>query len=156
MSGTELELLRVPALEPASAANIAGVLAQMEPWARLGYTAEALSRGLQTQHPDLLRYLLLRAGETLGLATVRYPWLRGAYIELFAVLPAAQAQGVGKAMLRHLEASYRESTGNLWLLVSAFNARALRFYRDRGFAPIGTIPDLVIAGEDEILMRKRL
>lgn len=156
MSGTELEIVRVPALEPTSAATIAGVLAQMEPWTRLGYSAEALSRGLQIQHPDLLRYLLLRAGETLGLATIRYPWLRGAYIELFAVLPAAQNQGVGKAILGHLEASYRERTGNLWLLVSAFNARALRFYVDRGFVPIGTLPDLVVAGEDEILMRKRL
>lgn len=99
---------------------------------------------------------MVRGGETLGLATIRYPWLRGAYIELFAVLPAAQGQGVGEALLGRVEASYRGRTGNLWLLVSAFNARAQRFYECHGFAPIGTIADLVVSGEDEILMRKRL
>lgn len=156
MRTAELAFLAVAALAPAPAESIGRTLARMEPWTRLGYGAEALSRGLALRHPDLVRHLVVRGGETLGLATIRYPWLRGAYIELFAVLPAAQGQGVGHALLDRLEASYRERTGNLWLLVSAFNARARRFYACHGFAPIGTIADLVVAGEDEILMRKRL
>ena len=156
MSSAELGFLAVPSLDSAPAEAIGRTLAQMEPWVNLGYSAEALSRGLELRHPDLVRYLVRRDGETLGLATLRYPWLRGAYIELFAVLPGAQGQGVGKALLGHLEASYRGRTGNLWLLVSAFNARARRFYECHGFAPIGTVPDLVVPGHDEILLRKRL
>ncbi len=156
MSGGALEFLLVPALEPEAATAVGATLAQIDPWARLGYSAEALAVGLGLQHPDLVRYLVRRDGAILALATIRYPWLRGAYIELFAVLPGAQGQGMGKALLAHLESSYRGRTANLWLLVSAFNGRARGFYEAQGFSPIGTLRDLVAPGEDEILLRKRL
>jgi ribosomal protein S18 acetylase RimI-like enzyme len=80
--------------------------------------------------------------------------LRGAYIELFAVLPAAQGRGVGRAILEFVESSYRGRAANLWLLVSAFNSGARGFYEKHGFRPIGVIEDLVVVGQDEILMRK--
>ena len=156
MSVGGIEIVAVPALEPASAEAIGRVLADMDPWVTLGYAAETLARGLALPHPDLIRYIAVLDGETLGLATIRYPWLRGAYIELFAVLPQAQGEGVGDALLSHVEATYRGRTGNLWLLVSGFNARARRFYERNGFGPVGTIADLVVPGEDEVLMRKRL
>jgi ribosomal protein S18 acetylase RimI-like enzyme len=91
-----------------------------------------------------------------GLAVVRRPWLLGAYIELFAVLPLAQRRGVWRAMLHHLERDHRERTRNLWLLVSAFNTPARRLYESAGFVRIGEIPDLVAPGQDEVLMRKVL
>jgi ribosomal protein S18 acetylase RimI-like enzyme len=151
-----IEMLAVPALKPAPAEALGRVLAGMDPWATLGYSAATLARGLALPHPDLIRYVAMRDGAPLGLATIRYPWLRGAYIELFAVLPQAQGGGVGDALLTHVELTYRSRTGNLWLLVSGFNARARRFYERAGFGPVGTISDLVLPGEDEILMRKRL
>jgi len=42
----------------------------------------------------------------------------------------------------------------VFLCVSAFNTRAQRFYARMGYEPIGVWRDYVIAGEDEILMRK--
>jgi diamine N-acetyltransferase len=156
MSAAGIEWLALPALEPEPALAIGRTLARIDPWATLGYCADTLARGLTATHPDLVRHLALRDGETLGLVTVRYPWLRGAYIELFAVLPQAQDQGVGEALLEHVEERYRGRTANLWLLVSGFNDRARRFYERHGFGTIGTIPDLVLPGADEILMRKRL
>jgi ribosomal protein S18 acetylase RimI-like enzyme len=151
-----IEVITVPALEPALAETVGRVLAGMDPWATLGYSADTLARGLALPHPDLVRYVAIRDGATLGLATIRYPWLRGAYIELFAVLPPVQGGGVGDALLTHVEATYRGCTGNLWLLVSGFNTRARRFYERNGFGPIGPIPDLLLPGEEEVLMRKRL
>jgi len=85
---------------------------------------------------------------------VRYPWLRGAYIELFAVFPQAQGRGVGRAALEFIETHYRGRTDNLWLLVSGFNSGARCFYEKQGFYPVGVIVDLVVAGQDEVLMRK--
>ena len=149
-----MEFLAVPALEPGLAAEIGNRLAGMDPWRTLGYSAETLARGLASPHPEVTRYLAMEGDEPQGLVVVRYPWLRGAYVELFAVLPAAQGRGVGRAALEFIESHYRGRTANLWLLVSGFNASARRFYERQGFRPIGVIEDLVVAGQDEVLMRK--
>lgn len=149
-----MEFLAVPALEPGLAAAIGQSLAGMDPWRTLGYSAETLARGLTSPHPEVTRYLAMAGEEPQGLVVVRYPWLRGAYIELFAVLPAAQGRGVGRAALAFIESHYRGRTANLWLLVSGFNTGARRFYERQGFRPIGVIEDLVAAGQDEVLMRK--
>lgn len=156
MSAVGIEWVALPALDPESAESLGLELAAMDPWKTLGSSAEALACGLRTPHPELTRYLALGREKMLGLAAVRCPWLRGAYVELFVVLPPAQGQGLGKALMDHVEGIYRERTANLWLLVSAFNDRARRFYASRGFVPVGTLDDLVIEGQDEILMRKRL
>lgn len=156
MSGGTLDFFTLPALDPETAGTLGSTLAQIDPWARLGYAADALAQSLQLQHPDVVRYLIRQEGNILALCSLRYPWLRGAYIELFAVLPAVQGQGVGKTLLAHLEATYRERTSNLWLLVSGFNHRARRFYASQGFTPAATLEALLVPNEDEVLMRKRL
>ena len=149
-----MEFLALPALEPELAAAIGQSLAGMDPWRTLGYSAETLARGLTSPHPEVTRYLAMEGDEPQGLVVVRYPWLRGAYIELFAVLPAAQGRGVGRAALEFIESHYRGRTANLWLLVLGFNAGARRFYERQGFRQIGVIEDLVAVGQDEVLMRK--
>ncbi len=156
MSGAALEFAAVAVLPQDQAEALAAMLAGMDPWRTLGYGPEALARSLTTPHPDLVRYLALRRGRPLGLAVVRRPWLRGAYIELFAVLPGAQGRGIGAALLGHIEETCRGHTANLWLLVSGFNAQARGFYVRHGFREIGPIPDLIMPGQDEVLMRKVL
>lgn len=152
----DLLLESFPSLDHALASSLATELARIDPWLTLGYPAEALSRVLTVPHPDLTRYLATRDGAPAGLVVVRRPWLLGAYIELFAVLPAARRRGIGLALLRHLEGEQSAKTRNLWLLVSAFNTTARRFYESAGFVEIGEIPDLVVQGQDEVLMRKVL
>ncbi|WP_295447430.1 GNAT family N-acetyltransferase [uncultured Thiodictyon sp.] len=154
MSAGALEFVVTAALTPDQAAVIAETLAGMDPWRTLGYSAAALTGALVALHPDLTRYLALRDGEPQGLVVVRHPWLRGAYIELFAVLPAAQGRGVGRAALEFVESRYRDRSPNLWLLVSGFNSGARCFYEKHGFRPVGVIADLVVTGQDEVLMRK--
>lgn len=154
MSGGVLEFIAITALEPAQAASIAAVLAEIDPWKTLGYGVELLEQKLGSVHPDVIRYLVMRDGEPHGLVVVRFPWLGGAYIELFAVLPAAQGRGIGHAALEFVESCYSERTTNLWLLVSGFNSGARRFYERHGFRPIGVIDDLVLKGQHEVLMRK--
>jgi diamine N-acetyltransferase len=149
-----LEFHALAALDPELAARIGNTLAGMDPWRTLGYGAEALAHGLGSPHQDVTRFLAMGSGEPQGLVVVRYPWLRGAYIELFAVLPAAQGRGVGHATLEFIESRYRRHTLNLWLLVSCFNSGARLFYEKHGFQPIGVIENLLAAGQNEMLMRK--
>ena len=50
---------------------------------------------------------------------------------------------------------FRESP-NVFLCVSAFNARARQFYARLGYESIGELKDYVVAGQSEILMRKTI
>ncbi len=44
----------------------------------------------------------------------------------------------------------------VYLCVSSFNIRALRFYELHGFAKVGELPNFVADGNSEVLMQKRL
>jgi ribosomal protein S18 acetylase RimI-like enzyme len=154
--GASPAFVPIETLDSIEADAIAGRLARMDPWLTLGYGGRLLSAYLRDDKPDRLLYLIKSAEETLGLAVIRYPWLRGAYIELLAVFPECQGRGLGSAALRFVETRFKGQAANLWLLVSSFNADAQRFYERSGFRAIGTIEDFVVAGKDEILMRKRL
>jgi ribosomal protein S18 acetylase RimI-like enzyme len=53
------------------------------------------------------------------------------------VLESCRGMGLGRLMLRHVEARARErGSGRLWLQVNKRNAAAIRFYRSAGFEVI--------------------
>src|SRR5262245_49720959 len=87
--------------------------------------------------------------------SVRHPWLKGPYLELLALLPQAQAQGIGSSIMTWFEsAALQHGARNLWVCASSFNTRGMRFYERHGFTRATTLPGLVADGYDEILLRK--
>ncbi len=96
----------------------------------------------------------ISAGSLAGIISVRYPWLRGPYLELLGLFPDYQGVGLGSELLRWFEQQARLANPNAWVLVSAFNHKARAFYERRGFVAIGAIEALVKPGYDEILLRK--
>ncbi len=147
-----LRPLRAEQAEP-----IARQLAAIDPWLALGFAAEALATYLLRADGGLYRYEILDAqGATAGVVAVRHPWLRGPYLELFAVFPPHQGRGLGGAALEWFERQARLTSANAWVLVSAFNQGAYGLYRRYGFVEIGPIPDLIKPGQNEILLRKSL
>lgn len=143
-------------LTPPTATPLAAGLAAIDPWKRLGYGQDALRGYLLRDDPALRRFAILAGGETAGALCVRSPWLRGPYLELLGLLPGFQGRGLGGAALAWFEAQARGAGANAWAAVSAANGGARRFYARRGFLEIAPLPGLVAAGEDEILLRKRL
>ncbi len=139
-----------------SAANLAPRLAAIDPWARVGYSAENFVGFLTAREPDVARYGILIGREPIGVMVVRRVWLHGPYLQLLGVVPEAQGRGVGDVALRWYEAQGRGTGRNLWLCVSAFNTGARRFYEAHGFSESGLLDSLVFDGQTEILMRKRL
>jgi GNAT superfamily N-acetyltransferase len=118
-------------------------------------SAEVMTRYLASDDDGVRRYVIDVGGVTAGAAAVRYPWLKGPYLELLALLPERQGQGIGAAVLSWLEdETRRNGARNLWACASRFNARALQFYRRHGFAETAVLPGLVAEGFDEILLRK--
>lgn len=148
--------LSLTRLHPSEAETIGTRLASMDPWKRLGYGAPALTRYLASPDPGLNRFAAQEAAETIGVICIRFPWLRGPYLELLAVFPVAQGRGAGRALLAWMEEEARLASNNLWTVTSECNNRARQFYQSAGFAEVAPLPDLVASGYSEILLRKML
>ena len=102
----------------------------------------------------LRRYVIVTQNHTSGVVCVRYPWLRGSYLELIGLDAAIQGRGVGADIMDWLEAQTRLASRNVWILVSSFNTKARAFYERRGYQEIGPIKDFIEPGYDEVLLRK--
>ena len=78
------------------------------------------------------------------------------YLQAIAVAEDARGEGIGTALLDFTEARIAQVSPNVFLCVSSFNTNARRLYERRGYVAIGTLTDYVVAGYDEVLMRKTL
>ena len=151
----DLERARLLPLAPRACVNLAQNIVAMPPWSVMRYPAEAMARFLATADDGASRYLVEIDDETAGAVSVRFPWLKGPYIELLVLLPKFQGQGIGASLLTWVEQqALRHEARNLWVCASAFNARALHFYARHGFQEAAVLPGLIADGYDEILLRK--
>ena len=127
------------------------------PWSVMDYPAAAMARFLAAWGNGASRYVVEVGGVEAGAVSIRFPWLKGPYLELLAILPGFQSQGLGTSILAWCEQE-AQSLGarNFWVCVASFNVGALRFYERHGFRPAATLPGLVADGYDEILLRKFL
>jgi GNAT superfamily N-acetyltransferase len=145
------------ALPPGEPARLGPLFAAMDPWARLGYKGDALATYLGAIERSAPRYAIMIGNEVAGAAGIRLNWLRGPYVQLLALLPAYQKRKLGAAFLAWLaHEARRHGEQNVWVLASAFNTDALRFYETNGFERTGEIPELVAPNTSEILLRRRL
>jgi ribosomal protein S18 acetylase RimI-like enzyme len=146
---------RLLPLKQSSCASLAAGIVAMEPWSVMNYPAETLAAFLARPDGGVSRYVVSVNETEAGVVSVRHPWLKGPYLELLALLPQAQSQGIGSSILAWFESTGRKhGARNLWVCASSFNGRALLFYERRGFTRVATLPGLVADGYDEILLRK--
>ena len=149
--------VRLLPLERGSCASLAAAIVAMEPWSVMSYPADTLAAFLANPDCGASRYVVNVAGLEAGVLSVRHPWLKGPYLELLALLPQAQNRGIGSSIMAWFEsAALKHRARNLWVCASSVNARALRFYERHGFITAATLPDLVVEGYNEILLRKFL
>lgn len=140
------------ALAAGDAETLAAACVTFDPYLRLGYRAETLAFYLTRPDPALDRYALETGTGLVGVLALRKPWLRGPLIEMLALLPDAQGQGLGSLVLDRCKA---EAGRNLWATVSAFHAPARRFYAKAGFKEVCVLPGIVAEDQEEVLLRWR-
>ena len=97
-------------------------------------------------------------GRVIGFVVYR---LRGTFVHSGYILDVgvatdAQHRGVGNLLMDAAETEILRHGPNVFLLVSAQNSRAQRFYERRGYQRIGEIPDYIRRGTTEVLYRKTL
>jgi hypothetical protein len=137
------------------AESIGKTLAVMDPWHRLGYTEAGLIGYLMRSDPSLNRYVAVVSEAIAGVVCVRYPWLRGPYIELLALFPQHQGMNMGRNIVAWISDEIKCVSGNIWSTVSSFNIPARSFYKENGFSEIVELPDLLRSGFSEILLQKK-
>jgi len=133
----------------------AGWIAAMDPWRTLGYRPEALGRYLARKAAARCVWIA-RAGRGAleAIVVADDGFLLGGFIALLAVRPEASGRGLGRALVDRVAAQIFASRRWLFVSCDGNNRAALRFYRRLGFVRVGRLPDLVRAGNVEILLRK--
>src|SRR5579884_2996575 len=131
-------------------AAVIAMLADSDPWKRLGYRAEHWQRLFNPFPAGRAGFVIERGGQVLGLALIRRQFLFGDYLELLAVAPDVQGQGLGRRLLSAVESTVFAHSKNLFACVSDFNAAARAFYRRNGYEEVGPIHDLLMSGSAEI------
>jgi len=130
----------------------------MEPWRSLGYQVATLSRYLRRKAREGGVVVAERSKgdkkELLGILVFQPDFLLGNFIALLAVQPDCVGQGVGRALMAHIEKA--TFAHRRWLYVSSDsgNLQATRFYRKLGFKTVARLPGLIRPNRTEILLRK--
>jgi ribosomal protein S18 acetylase RimI-like enzyme len=145
-------LVRAMAVE--DRADVIELLADSDPWKRLGYQASDWDSYFAPIPQGRDSYVVDQNGRVAGIAVVRQKFLLGDYVELLGVATGTRGKGLGGLLLTHVEAAVFARTKNLFACVSDFNDQARHFYEKQGYEEIGPMPNFLISGSCEILLRK--
>ena len=138
----------------ADRADVVELLADSDPWKRLGYQASDWDNYFAPLPQGRDSYVVDQNGRVTGIAVLRQKFLLGDYVELLGVAKWARGAGLGGLLLAHVEAAVFARTKNLFVCVSDFNDQARHFYQKQGYREIGPMPNFLISGSAEILLRK--
>ena len=141
-------------MRPEDREPVIRILTDSDPWKRLGFTAKDWET-IFSPVPQGRDTFVLEMDRTLvGLALLRRKFLFGDYLELLVIAPSFTGQGFGQRLLAHIECLTFARAKNLFACVSDFNDEARAFYRRQGYKEIGPMPNFLIPGYAEILLRK--
>ena len=134
------------------------IVLNSEPWKTLRITKNeiltSLSEGMKNGKAIVATIDKKVAGFIVFYPKGAFPL--GGYIKLIAVDKDFRRKGLGKELIKKAEEVIFKYWPNVFLLVSSFNKPAQKFYRSLGYRKVGEIPDFIIAGCSEIIMRKTI
>ena len=135
-------------------AAVIELLSGSDPWKRLGYQAKDWDCYFTPLPQGRDSFIVEQDGRVAGIAVVRQKFLLGDYLELLGVADWARGKGLGGLLLTHVEEAVFARVKNVFACVSDFNDQGRKFYKKQGYQEIGPMPDFLIPGCAEILLRK--
>ncbi len=141
-------------MQPQDRDAVVQLLAESDPWKTLGYSKEDWGRIFTPIPEGRDSFVSVVEGTVAAIAILRQKFLLGDYLELLGVADWARGKGVGKELLAHVESLVFGRTKNLFACVSDFNSGARTFYKKQGYQEIGPMPNFLIPGSAEMLLRK--
>jgi [ribosomal protein S18]-alanine N-acetyltransferase len=136
----------------AEAQACARMMAESEPWLTLGRSYADSLRIVQ----DPTREVYV-ARDDEGMAGFLIVCMTGAlvgYIQTICIHPAQRGRGLGTRLVEFAERRILEESPNVFMCVSSFNRDARRLYERLGYRVVGELPDYIVPGYSEILLRK--
>lgn len=137
-------------------AVIAERLATLDPWASMGRPAASFVAYMTRPMAATHRFAVRLDGRPVGFLSLRWPFMRGPYIETIALFPEAQRRGFARRIVEWIGREVAGEATNIWLCVTEWNAPARAAYAAMDFVEIGPIPDVALVGQTEIFLRKVL
>jgi ribosomal-protein-alanine N-acetyltransferase len=137
-------------------AAVIELLAGSDPWKQLGYQTTDWDSYFTPLPPGRDSYVVEQDSRVAGIAIIRQKFLLGDYLELFGVADRARGTGLGGRLLAHVETLVFARVNNLFACVSDFNDQGRRFYKKQGYQEIGPMPNFLVSGSAEILLRKTI
>ena len=144
----------IRSMQPDDRDAVVQLLVDSDPWKTLGYIREDWERIFCPTPPARESFVVELEGAVVAIAIVRQKFLLGDYLELLGVADRVRGKGVGKQLLHHVESLVFGRAKNLFACVSDFNTVAREFYKKQGYQEIGPIPNFLIPGSAELLLRK--
>lgn len=133
----------------------ARMMATSEPWLTLQRDEAVMFRALSDPTRELYG-ARDAANDIVGCILLCLQGAFVGYIQSICVRPESRSQGVGQQLMAYAEQRILRESPNVFLCVSAFNANAQRLYARLGYAVVGELPDYLVAGYAEILLRKTI
>lgn len=143
-------------MRPDDRDTVIALLGDSDPWKTLGYDQQDWGRIFCPIPQGRESFVGEIEGKIAAVAIVRPKFLLGDYLELLGVAAWARGKGMGKQLLAHVESLVFARTKNLFACVSDFNKGARDFYKKQGYQEIGPMPNFLIPGTAEILLRKTI
>jgi ribosomal protein S18 acetylase RimI-like enzyme len=136
----------------AELAECARMMAESEPWITLGRSVEASIRNLRDPGKEV--YVCADAGQILGFVVIDVRGPFPGYIQTVCVRAGARGQGHGARLIAWAEDRIFQESPNVFMCVSSFNPDAHRLYERLGYTVVGELPDYLVRGHGEVLLRK--
>ena len=143
-----------PLADRTEAEQSARLMSTSEPWLTLGRGYEACLTLLLNPAKEVL--VAVNGSSVDGFVIIDLNGAFVGYLQTIGVHAEARGRGVGTALIRAAEERIFQRGPNVFICVSAFNTDARRLYERLGYETVGTLKDYLIAGYDEILLRKSI
>lgn len=132
----------------------AGWMSTSEPWLTVQRTFDQSLQSITD--PQKETYLALVEDRPAGFIILN---LRGAfvgYLQSLCVAPEWRAKGIGTQLIAYAEVRIFRDFPNVFICVSSFNPDARKLYERLGYELVGEMPNYIVAGHSEFLLRKTI
>lgn len=130
----------------------AAIMAATDPWLKLGLDYKTCLKNVGAPLREV--YIARAGGKIAGVLILQMTGTFRGYIQTVCTAPEARGLGLGALLVKFAEKRSFTECPNVFLCVSSFNKKARKLYEKLGYKKAGVLKDFVVAGHDELLMRK--